>query len=524
MVFLSLGFLLYSNVLNGKFIFDDNTFIENNQFVKSGNLRAIFSSGITQGSGLNDNFYRPLQQTLYVLSYKIAGSQTWAFHMWNVIFHSFNGFLLFVLLGLLFPQLTGVNFAVSILFLFHPLQTQAISYISGLSEPLSAFFVLLSLVAFAGIFDTKAILSRVFLVVVFVIGAVLALLSKENGVIVGPICFLILGLKWKERSPIGTLHRVLPILALGLGLGFVYLKMTVLNFTGSFGLSNQENIYNESLSVRIITFLHVFPEYLKMFFAPFHLHYETPYTAYTDFSRPQSVLSILIIGTWSGWSIWKARSGVYIPLFSFFWFFITIAPVSGLIPLNSMYLEHWLYLPQIGLCFLLVYGIQVLIGKFTWAPIALVPVLFLYSVQVFARNKEWSDPEKFYRNEIKYTKKSARMYNNLAMVLADKKDCQSAISYYQKAIELYDVYPQTHHNLARCLEDLGYLTQAADEYFRALMIDPNFIYSHAKLPGLLLKLNDQTRAENFLKLQIKLDKGIPLTQRDILEAGQVAQP
>jgi Tfp pilus assembly protein PilF len=167
-----------------------------------------------------------------------------------------------------------------------------------------------------------------------------------------------------------------------------------------------------------------------------------------------------------------------------------------------------------------VYFASSILAQFSWSPWVLTPVLLLCSILVMGRNKDWSDPERFYRNEIKYTKKSARMYNNLAMVLADKKDCKSAVPYYQKAIALYDIYPQSHHNLARCLEDLGYLPEAADEYYRALMLDPNFLYSHSKLPGVLMRLGDKVRAENFLKLQVKMDGGIPLTQQDIQLAAQ----
>jgi hypothetical protein len=520
LLFLALGFVLYANVINGKFVFDDNTFIENNQFVKKADLKSIFTSGITQGSGLNDNFYRPFQQSLYVLSYKISGTETWSYHLWNILFHSLNGFLLFVLLLQLFPNRQGLGLTVALLFLFHPLQTQAVSYISGLSEPLSGFFILLSLNLFTALFSEISGLLKSLLGLAFLLTSILALFAKENAVVIAPLALLVLLYQWKEGKRLELFHKLLPAFALFVGLGFVYLKMTALNFTGSFGLSNEDNIYNENLSVRIITFINVFTEYLKMYFSPLHLHYETPYTAFTDFSRPQSVLAILIIGTWMGFGFWMFNKGDSLPIFSFAWFFLAIAPVSGIIPLNSMYLEHWLYLPQIGLSLLLVYLASKILAPFTWSPWILTPILLLFSILVMGRNKDWSDPERFYRNEIKYTKKSARMYNNLAMVLADKKDCKSAVPYYQKAISLYDIYPQSHHNLARCLEELGYLPEAADEYYRALMLDPNFLYSHSRLPGLLMRLGDKVRAENFLKLQIKMDGGTPLTQQDIQLAGQ----
>ncbi len=520
---LCLAFALYANVLRGDFVFDDNIFIENNQFVKEGNIKAIFMGGISQGSGLNDNFYRPLQQCLYALSYKLGGKETLYFHFWNVLFHGCNAFLVFWLLSLLFPNLRNVSFIVSLLFLLHPVQTQAISYISGLSEPLSAFFVLSSLIAYYHITNQKVVYQNLLLALAAVLIGVLALFAKENGVIVAPLSFLLLAYRYySQKEPLNLFHKIVPVLLMVCGLSFVYVKLTLLNFTGNFGLSDQDNIYNDELWVRLFTFINIFTEYVRLLFVPLGLHYETPYTAYVNLSRPQAVLALLIIASWAVFGFLGFKKKDYIPAFSLLWFFMSVAPVSGIIPLNSMYLEHWLYMPSIGFLLLMVYWIDKAIGKYSSAWMLLIPVCVAYTSIVYARNSQWADAEKFYRNEIKFTKKSARMYNNLAMTLADRKHCDKAVEYYQKAIKLYDIYPQSHHNLGRCYEDLGMNVEAANEYINALMLDPNFQYSHAKLYNLLLKLNEKQRAENFALLNKKMNSGQRLTQEDIKQAVTLA--
>ena len=107
------------------------------------------------------------------------------------------------------------------------------------------------------------------------------------------------------------------------------------------------------------------------------------------------------------------------------------------------------------------------------------------------RNAEWGDSVKFYENELKYTQTSARIYNNLAMELSDRGECHTAIVNYEKAVSLNDIYPQTHHNLARCLEYLGKPDQAFKEYLKALEIQPSFPYS-------LNAINDLVRRYPYL--------------------------
>jgi tetratricopeptide (TPR) repeat protein len=136
---------------------------------------------------------------------------------------------------------------------------------------------------------------------------------------------------------------------------------------------------------------------------------------------------------------------------------------------------------------------------------------------------EWGDPVKFYENEIKYEKRyhlqSARIYNNLAMEQADRGDCAKAIPNYQKAISLNDTYPQTHHNLARCFESTGQIKEAADEYFKALYIQPNFLYSLDAISKLLAAVGDK-RSVKFSQLEEKASNGEAISERDLIEAAK----
>src|SRR3989338_818867 len=478
LVFVCAVLFAYGNILFGDFVFDDNIFIENNAQIRSpSNVEEIYSSSTTAGSGLlNDNFYRPNQQLIYTLLYTFFGFSPSFFHLAPLLFHIFNGFLIFLLFSRLGIS-RRASFLGSLLFLLHPILTQAVSYISGLSEPLVVSTILGALLIFLKTFESDEKFYKWLLLgaLVFFIG----LFSKESQVVSLGLMGLVLIFKWSRQEVEDFFKPILFILFLSAIFSFfLYIRINFLNFTGVMGLTGDINPYTENIWLRISTFVHILPEYFKMILFPLHLHYERPYIFYDSYTETQSIFSLifLIFGFLASiFLVFKKRPELF---FGFFWFLGALLPVSGVIPVNSIYLEHWLYMPIIGMIFFLCYIFDNLGEKSKNIIIIFLFFIFLlFSFRIMARNAEWGDPVRFYKNEIRYTKNSARIYNNMAMELADRNDCVSAIPNYEMAIAVNDAYPQTHHNLARCLQVMGMQKEAEREYMEALRIEPNFRYS-----------------------------------------------
>ncbi|HEY4494306.1 MAG TPA: tetratricopeptide repeat protein [Candidatus Paceibacterota bacterium] len=471
--------LVYGNILFGGFVFDDNIFIENNVQIRSpANVGLIYQSSTTAGSGLTgDNFYRPNQQLIYTVLYSFFGLTPFFFHLVPILFHILNGFLIFLLFTRLGISRRSALFG-SMLFLLHPILTQAVSYISGLSEPLVASTILLTLLIFLEAIKEnpqKKFLKWLGLgALVFTIG----LFSKESqSVSLGPL--VLLGIFQYKKGELYSITRagIFTTALAGLSILYFCIRIKFLNFTGTIGLtSGLVSEYTESLWVRITTFIHIFPEYFKMMLWPYHLYYEKPYEAFASLVSLKSFTGLFLIVAGiaaSLISLLKKNGRIF---FGLLWFGIALVPVTGLVPLNAMYLEHWLYLPIIGVIFCLCLLFEKISHSKYFLPVFIL-ILILFSVRVFARNMEWGNPIKFYENELKYTQTSARIYNDLAMEQSERLGCDVAIPNYEKAISISDSYPQTHHNLARCFERTGRLEEAVAEYLKALRIEPNFSYS-----------------------------------------------
>jgi tetratricopeptide (TPR) repeat protein len=130
----------YANAFWGAFQFDDF-----NVIVREG---AVHSLGAWWQSmpGI-----RPLLKLSYALSWSAGGGSTLPFHALNVALHAANVLLAWTLLRLLFERM-GVDgdgvaaFAGALLFALHPAHTEAVTYVSGRSVSMMAFFYFASLV------------------------------------------------------------------------------------------------------------------------------------------------------------------------------------------------------------------------------------------------------------------------------------------------------------------------------------------------------------------------------------------
>lgn len=503
-IFLALlTFGVYAPVLRGDYVFDDDTFIVNNQYVHDLNhVKQIYTHSTTDGAGVPDgNFYRPNQSLCHAVIYSIIGSGATPQHVFSVLVHLLNVCLLFVFLGLLgFANVPA--FIAATIFAVHPINTEAVAYISGLGDPLSMLFVLCASISY--LYYKK---ERKTYYALFSLASVgLALFTKESSMMLIAVLLLVEVYQQPQKLQIKKAEKLVLGMVLILCLGFLFLKFTVFNFTGNIALTHADNAYTQSLWVRFITFCTIFPRYMGMLVFPAYQYLEKPYAAYLSFEALGfGGLMMLVAFAYLFYNSFKASRTLMLGIGIFFAFLI---PVSGIIPSNAIYLEHWLYLPFIGVSIIIAMGVQQANANAKKLIVILALLLVLiYSAKTMVRNSQWADAVKFYKNEIKYNKKSARIYNNLAMVLNDKKEYNSAINYYSLAISVYDVYPQTHHNLAQTYLHLNRVSDAIAEEYKALQLQPSFMYSLQSLYDIYSQLKDDKRAAEFSRYRVEVQEG-----------------
>ncbi len=129
--------VVYSNGLHSPFQYDDKHVILGNSTIKNiNNLPEILLST-----------YRPVLRATFALNYHWFKTDTSGYHVFNILIHILNGVLIYILMNLMLRDRV-VSFLAGLFFIIHPLNTQAINYISARSTSLCTVFYILSVIFF----------------------------------------------------------------------------------------------------------------------------------------------------------------------------------------------------------------------------------------------------------------------------------------------------------------------------------------------------------------------------------------
>jgi len=511
-----ISFLVYLPSLGNQFVWDDEQFIYRNVFVRDFNVKKIFTTNTIAGAGEISNYYRPLTTLSFAFDYQVWGLNPIGFHLVNTLLHASNAVLLYFLLRYLGLGKKG-SFWLGVLFAIHPIQTEAVVYANSRGDSLFTFFGFLSLLGFSkilggknihvSIYNIKTQIGSLTLSLLTITTYLFSILSKEIGItfvglqVLIALRLLVLGkLKSGKKWVICTMIGSVFVASV-----YMLLRSTVLNFNNTFNFYGEGSAYASILVLRLATFTKVLWIYAQLLLAPFPLYMERDTELVTSFVSIWTAMTVIFLSTLAflGWQELRRKKTVWI-WFGLGWFFVTISPVSGLIPINGVLYEHWLYLPMVGFFITAIGVFKLFFERFLKNHYEITRNVFGIIVTIFIlltlrQNYLWGTPIRFYEHLLRYTE-SARTHNNLAMAYADDKQLEKSIEQYDAAIALADVYPQVHYNKGNTQLSLGKTDEAILSYKRSLELQPTFVLARYKLMEIYLGRQDK---EN-LKIQLDL--------------------
>lgn len=455
----------YFSVINGAFVYDDEFLLQKNSFLSSTNsILQIFKTSSTGGAGLVDSFYRPVQILSYLFTTEFFGKEPIAYHLLNIFLHSLNGVLIFLLLLNLKID-RKMSFFTALLWLVHPIQTEAVSYMSATADALHTLFLLLALLLLAKEQSWWRVLISLF---IFALG----LLSKESAVVFPGLLLTYRYLQSEDRFKLKAYVVTLPFWITAVG--YVALRKSYLNFNADFEMYKQSNLYTESILIRLQTFLATLPEYLRLLVWPDILSLDKPFPVMVSFANSSVIAGGLLIalGLLSIFLTFKNKNWLVISA-AFLWFMAAHAPQSGvLIPVNSFFLDHWMYIPSIAFIFTFVFFIFYFLPKLA-SPTLLI-IAALLAMKTHAQNQIWQEPITLYTHILNINPNADRVRHNLAMVLSENAKLDEALIQYQELLDRGSTYPQTYHNMGRIFETKNQLSEAEKFYLKAYEINSNF--------------------------------------------------
>ncbi len=451
---LAVGAVAYANSFSVPFLFDDHFAIVGNPEIRSIEPVGRF---FTQSRGL--------PHLLDVLNYRWGGEQVWGYHLVNVAVHLVNAMLVFALtlLTLRLPVHGGrydsrapvLAAVVAMVFVAHPLQTMAVSYIVQRAESVSAMFYLLAVLLFAAGQSGRIALRGAALGAGLLVLGFLGILSKETvaslpaALLLYYVCFLRDG---QERSGVDWRLALLLVVPLLYG---VYLARHFLlpGFGDEDGQSSWMYIPSAGLGIEgvtpgryLITQFGVILWYLRLLVLPIGLtfDYGWPFADSLwsfEVLAPLAVLLAMIavaVATYSSYR-WVA--------FAVGWLFITLAPSSSIIPIKDAAFEYRMYLPMLGFVTLAVVGVSDLAQRLSTGSAAgrsaqrlalgvgLLWVSGLVAATI-ARNQTLQDPMALAVDSVQKAPDHWRNQFGLGAALLEAGNKAEAVAPFERAIAL----------------------------------------------------------------------------------------
>ncbi len=487
LLIIGVGLLLYFNSFFNSFVCDDEEQIVNNQLVYSLKNIPVFFKGSTFNTGgsgsLAGIYYKPLMSVSFSILYSLFGPRPFFFHAFQLLFHLANAILVFYILKKIVDD-EILALLMSLIFLVHPMNTEAVIYIAALQDVLFFFFGILALliVVYKKNLSLKNFLC-VFLLLVF------SLLSKETGILFIPLTLTYLILYKREQ-----ILSFLSLFVFVIGL-YCILRFAVANIgLERVGISP---ISKADLFTRIITIPKTIFYYLKTFLFPSYLsilqHWIVRKIDFSNFFVPLFIdfvflLSLLVV-------ILKTKNKGLI--FFALWLIFSIFFHLNLFPLDMTVAERWFYFPMVALL-----GIVGIILRYVKFKKINLRVIFIFVVcalfiRTFFRIFDWRNGLALYGHDYKINNQAFDLVNNYGIELYRHNRIGESKKYFLRSVELAP-YWWTNWNSLGVVEEWEGDLKTAENYYLKSMANGNYYIAYQNYARLLLQQYRFVEAQDFL--------------------------
>jgi Flp pilus assembly protein TadD len=487
---LGCGLLLaYARTFAAPFVFDDIEAIARNPTIRHlWPLSHVFAPPHELGSTVGG---RPLLNLTFALNFAISGQDVWSYHAANLAIHLGGALLLFGILRRAFQlgcvassadgrRLDVLALAIAAVWALHPLQTEAVTYLSQRAESLASLFYLATLYAFQravmpqGRFvaedrtstdapaplrttaaDTPASGQALRATGWLAISAVacLAGVATKEIVATAPLIVLLFDRAFVSttfRSALRQRWGYYAALALSWGL-VTALVISTQNRGGTAGLGS-----GVSVTAYLLTQARAIVLYLRLAFWPHALvfDYGTELAQGLGEVWPQVALLIGLLLASVMLLVRRPRAGLAAA-----GFFILLAPSSSVVPVASQTIaEHRMYLPLAMVVALVAVTLEKWTGRVA-AVLVLVCALVCTGL-TWQRNERHRDDIALWSDTVAKKPQNARAQNNLGDALAAAGRIAEALPHYEAAVAIEPGYTDAHSNLGHILALLGRTEEA----------------------------------------------------------------
>lgn len=513
LVLLFAGFGVYWNSLHGEFVFDDQHSILDNP-----DLRSFWplSRSLTGPDGSCQSG-RPVSALSLALNYSLGGYEVVGYHLFNVFVHLAAGL---ALLGLvrrtllhtaLAPRALPLAFAVALLWVLHPLHTDALNHISYRNETLMALFYLLTLYGAERGFSAER--GRGWLAL-SIACCFLAMGSKEVAVS-APLLVLVYDRQFFTGDFRAALRERRGYY-LSLASSWVLLVLCV------WWADRGKTVGFDHLRVGSMDYLRTQMEalmlYLRLPFWPHPLTFDyfdwPPVRSWGEVWLETSIVALLFATTLFG--VLKRRAWS-VPALGFF---AVLSPTTSFIPVTGeIVAEHRLVLPLAAVVILVVLAASRLGAKLPEGSRAavgwtlLIAAALALGATTVARNRVYRSAEDVWRDTIAKRPENVRAYNYLLPFAMNRGDLEEAEALLRRSAELRPRNARTWNSLGTLLTEAQRFREAEEAFERALEVRADQPVTHLNLGQLYLRTNRPGEAARAFREALRLEPTNPAASR-----------
>jgi Tfp pilus assembly protein PilF len=508
--------LVYWRSLDAPFIYDDFNSVETNETIRS--LWPLVGDAENRGPLYTPQFAptsaRPVSNLSLALTYQISGLDPRGHRAFNFLLHFFCAVFVGAIVRrtLRLPYFGGrfeaaadwLGLATALLWSLHPLQTEAVVYITQRTELMAAFFYLATFycslrywlapvrrgdnttrtdVAHRDMFTRIAENDRVGWLVLATVACILGMGSKQV-MVSAPLIVLLF-----ERTFIaGSLKKALRDswpLYVGLALGWLLLLWL-----------NYDNPHRDSIGFHMgvpahvwwLTQTKVFLLYLKLVVWPWPLliHYDIPYLE-TLADAWFYVVIVAVLGFGTLFLLWKNHPVGFLGTFVF----AILSPTFIIPVVTEVAAERRMYLPLVTISALVVVSgyvlaqnllrrhsrdglVQPAASSSLVAVVALAVCVALVLALVSSRRLMAYDSEMtLWQEVLRLQPQSHVAHQNVGVEYFNLGDMEAAAKHYRESIRLKPDSSLGHYNLGLVLPKLGQIEEAAEHFRLAAKFNPN---------------------------------------------------
>jgi len=552
-VFLLLGLLIYGPSLQNDFVnFDDGPLIYENALLPDTTLPSFGKIFLTYDPEL----YVPLTTLSYKINYLLRGLDPFGYHLGNLLLHTLNALLVvwftYVMLrrparsfetpsaSLRAPQDDAgwssrsmfVAIACGLLFLVHPLHTEAVAWASARKDLLSAFFFLGSLIAYvchaerssspypsstsslrsdSAQDDTAGAKTKHG----FILSLTLFLLGLLSKITIVLLPFVLLLIDWYQgrRMDRKTFIEKIPFAVLSV-------LFLVIAFHGKVGRMSAIALWWEKflLACKGMAF------YLQKLLLPTELSVLYPFTDPIALTNPDLLLSVLVVIILSVAAFWSTRK-TKAPLFALGFFLLTLLPSFA-----SLTREHnavidfyfasdrYTYLPSIAFFFL----VCLLLSSINWKKFSILQpssasgglrpasnyqfsipsivigiIILTFGTLSHTQSMVWQNTNTLFKNVLTHYPNSSVAHAKIGDVLFEQGNAEDALEAYKNSVSIRP-NALAYYKIGLLMLQVGNTDQAILALGMAIEASPNDTPSYVLLAQLLAREGKREEAVAIL--------------------------